>query len=277
MEVNAFTLLSSDRDGADRLIERSMEKITQALQQIGLGGFQLGSRSADALSALNKAHQLDQQVRDAIAGNDLTTASQLLIDATTEKARAELFLEGHNPKSAPLPDGLGGYDFDDPDFSDGFVSGDVDGWATGNPIVRRPPNNTFPTDDTFPTNDTPDPNNPFGGTCNPDPTTGCLDNNRFEVFAPYSDGVGSGQGRVESTSDDTVILSFPFNDGELTVKVLNRCDLNNHFWVFYGATTNVEYTLRVTDTRTNQTRSYDNPLGGPSPAVTDTQAFATCP
>jgi len=39
----------------------------------------------------------------------------------------------------------------------------------------------------------------------------------------------------------------------------------------------VEYTLTVTDTRTGQTARYENPLGRSAPAVTDTQAFASCP
>jgi hypothetical protein len=51
----------------------------------------------------------------------------------------------------------------------------------------------------------------------------------------------------------------------------------NNFWVFAAATTDVEFTLTVTDTQTNQTRSYFNPLGIPAQAITDTQAVATCP
>ena len=54
-------------------------------------------------------------------------------------------------------------------------------------------------------------------------------------------------------------------------------DVNGHFWVFAAATTNVEYTLRVTDTRTGAERRYPNPLGRAAPALTDTSALATCP
>ncbi len=42
-----------------------------------------------------------------------------------------------------------------------------------------------------------------------------------------------------------------------------------------AATTDVEYTLSVTDTVTGVTREYFNPSGRASPAVIDT--FATCP
>lgn len=48
-------------------------------------------------------------------------------------------------------------------------------------------------------------------------------------------------------------------------------------WVLAAATTNVEYTLTVTDTQTDEERVYGNPLGVQSPAITDTSAFATCP
>ena len=43
-----------------------------------------------------------------------------------------------------------------------------------------------------------------------------------------------------------------------------------------AATTDVEYTLRVTDTLTQTVKEYYNELGVASPAITDTSAFATC-
>ncbi|MDP6377873.1 MAG: hypothetical protein QF921_13020 [Pseudomonadales bacterium] len=49
------------------------------------------------------------------------------------------------------------------------------------------------------------------------------------------------------------------------------------FWVFYAATTNVEYELTVTDTGSDRSRSYINPFGTPFESVTDTQVFATSP
>ena len=42
-----------------------------------------------------------------------------------------------------------------------------------------------------------------------------------------------------------------------------------------AATTDVEYTLRVTDTETGVFREYFNPLGNASPALVD--FFETCP
>ena len=63
----------------------------------------------------------------------------------------------------------------------------------------------------------------------------------------------------------------------MLVKVLNGCALNNRYWVFAAATTDVGYTLRVTDTETGRIKTYTNQVGQAAPAITDTDAFATCP
>ena len=44
------------------------------------------------------------------------------------------------------------------------------------------------------------------------------------------------------------------------VKVLDGSGVNGHFWVFYGALSDVEYTITVTDTATGSQRTYHNPL-----------------
>jgi hypothetical protein len=67
------------------------------------------------------------------------------------------------------------------------------------------------------------------------------------------------------------------NNWESLVKVVNACSLNNRFWVFNSATTNVDFVLTVTDTQRGQARTYSNPLGRPAQPIQDTSAFATCP
>jgi hypothetical protein len=52
---------------------------------------------------------------------------------------------------------------------------------------------------------------------------------------------------------------------------------NNAWWVYAAATTDVEYTMTVTDTLHDETKTYTNALGNASPAITDSAAFATCP
>ncbi len=108
----------------------------------------------------------------------------------------------------------------------------------------------------------------------------CLNNDRFRVEVSASEGSTQTNGMPEPIDDLSGLFFFPQlgNDNfELLINVLNGCRFNNHFWVFAAATTDVEYRLTVTDTISGQSRVYDNPLGQPADAVTDTAAFATCP
>src|SRR5579864_4857119 len=115
--------------------------------------------------------------------------------------------------------------------------------------------------------------------CVPSNTTLCLEKGRFEVEISWQDAQGKtgvGQAVPYATDDSGIFWFFDSSNWELMVKVLDGCALNHHFWVFSAATTNVAYTLRVTDTRTGQIRTYSNPQGRSAPAVTDTSAFGTC-
>ncbi len=116
--------------------------------------------------------------------------------------------------------------------------------------------------------------------CLPGNTAYCLSDGRFKAEVAWTDFAGnSGSARtLDFDSDDSGVFYF-FNPGnkEVTVKVLNGCAFNDHYWVFASAATNVEYAITVTDTRTGNVRTYENELGKIAPAVTDTTAFATCP
>jgi predicted esterase len=116
--------------------------------------------------------------------------------------------------------------------------------------------------------------------CEPSDTVMCLNQDRFQlevVWRDFRDDSGSGR-VVEHGSDDSGLFWF-FNqtNWEMLVKVLDGCDSNQHYWVFAAATTNVQYTLTVTDLHSGETRSYFNALGVSSPAITDSTAFQTCP
>lgn len=108
----------------------------------------------------------------------------------------------------------------------------------------------------------------------------CLNSNRFKVEVRWRDfrnQTGTGRSVAGGTSSDSALLWF--FDGanwEMLVKVLDGCPLNGRRWVFAAATTNVEYTLRVTDTVTGAVKEYFNPLGRSSPAIVDTSAFGPC-
>ena len=61
------------------------------------------------------------------------------------------------------------------------------------------------------------------------------------------------------------------------LKIVDGCSLNNRYWVFLAALTNVEFhitVLRHLDRRREALRQHARRLGA---AITDTSAFQTCP
>jgi ELWxxDGT repeat protein len=110
--------------------------------------------------------------------------------------------------------------------------------------------------------------------CEPAPGRLCLHDGRFAVDVHWKDFQGNtGGGTAVTLTNDTGAFWF-FNAAnlELIVKVLDGTLANGHFWLFYGALSNVEYTLTVTDTQTGTTRTYTNPSGRFA-SVADTSAF----
>jgi hypothetical protein len=100
------------------------------------------------------------------------------------------------------------------------------------------------------------------GSCAPGPQNLCLLASRFEVTAHWSLPAGSGVGTPVTESDQTGAFWFfdPTNI-ELLVKVIDGRSLTGHFWVFYGALSNVEYWVTVTDTVTGASKTYHNSPG----------------
>ncbi len=118
------------------------------------------------------------------------------------------------------------------------------------------------------------------GPCLEGGTVLCVNNERFKLEVNWRNAAGTGAGTgvpVPSAPDSGLFYFFGASNIEMLVKVINACPLNNRYWVFFAATTNVEFTLTVTDTQTGRTRFYFNPLDRPAPPVQDTAAFATCP
>jgi hypothetical protein len=110
--------------------------------------------------------------------------------------------------------------------------------------------------------------------CSPDGTTLCLNGGRFKVTAEWTDfGGQTGVGRTVELSDDTGSFWFFDQDNyELVVKALDGRAVNDHFWLFYGSLTNVEFTLTVRDTLTGEVKTYMNP-SGTFASTGDTEAF----
>ena len=117
--------------------------------------------------------------------------------------------------------------------------------------------------------------------CVPDDTTLCLgEGGRFQAEVTFRTSTGQeGVGTVESIGkrDSGLFYFFDPENIEMLVKVLPACPINQRYWVFFAATTDVEFVLTVTDTEADVQQQYTNPLGQPANAVTDTNAFPTCP
>ncbi len=111
--------------------------------------------------------------------------------------------------------------------------------------------------------------------CASDATSLCLNGGRFRARVDWrvpAQGT-SGVGRAVPLTSDTGYFWF-FSNGnvELVIKAVDGRGFNGKFWVFYGALSNVEYTITVTDTQTGQLRTYQNPFGSLA-SVADTAAF----
>ena len=101
------------------------------------------------------------------------------------------------------------------------------------------------------------------GPCVASSTVLCLNQGRFRLETHWEFPNGQmGLGQAVPQTDDTG--AFFWNNPEnieMIVKVLDGRHNNGFFWVFYGALSDVEYTLVVTDTETGQCREYLNSPG----------------
>ncbi len=90
-----------------------------------------------------------------------------------------------------------------------------------------------------------------------------LNNNRFTVEVDWHTLTGdTGKGfAVPLTSDSGDFWFFEDTNVELQVKMLDKREVNGHFWFFWGAMTDVEYTITVTDTETDEVKQYHGTQG----------------
>ena len=97
--------------------------------------------------------------------------------------------------------------------------------------------------------------------CVPSATALCITDGRFRIESLWRDFTGhSGVGHAVPLASDTG--SFWFFDPEnleLFVKEIDGTDYNSAFWTFYGALSNVEFTVLATDTATGAQHGYFNP------------------
>jgi hypothetical protein len=98
----------------------------------------------------------------------------------------------------------------------------------------------------------------------PGAETLCLLGGRFRVEVTWHDqhNGGDGVGHAVAGTDKSGYFWF-FNQAnvELVVKALDARPVNGRFWIFYGALSDVEYTITVTDTEAGGTKTYVNQPG----------------
>jgi plastocyanin len=119
------------------------------------------------------------------------------------------------------------------------------------------------------------------GPCVADANTLCLNNNRFKVQVTWHTVAGNtGQGfavPLPAAPESGLFYFFSATNIEMLIKALNACvDPFNSYWVYFAATTNVEFAVVVTDTQTGKTKPYYNPLNQAAQPVQDGNAFP-CP
>ncbi len=112
------------------------------------------------------------------------------------------------------------------------------------------------------------------GPCSASATVLCLNQGRFRLEATWENfSGGGGTGYALPQTDDTGAFFWVDPENiELVIKVLDGRSINDHFWVFYGALSNLEFSLVVTDTETGVCKEYINPRGTFA-SIGDTEAF----
>ena len=117
------------------------------------------------------------------------------------------------------------------------------------------------------------------GTCAPGSNNLCLAGGHFDVRITWVDAAANPFYSAQQPGTPVPLVSntgafwfFSPDNLELVIKVLDGRAINGHWWVFYGALSNVEYTITVTDTQTGAVKTYFNPQGQLA-SVADTEAF----
>jgi ELWxxDGT repeat protein len=104
----------------------------------------------------------------------------------------------------------------------------------------------------------------------------CLQNGRFELSVTAQGQHLVEGSRVLASAESGVFSFFAPNNWELLVKVLDGCTINQRFWVYSAAATDVPFTLKVLDRATGEQREYSHPGFAPAAPALDSDAFATC-
>jgi choice-of-anchor B domain-containing protein len=99
------------------------------------------------------------------------------------------------------------------------------------------------------------------GSCKPGRNRLCLNHRRFQVELDWRNqyDLSSGRGIAIPISDATG--SFAYTDPRNVELLVKALDFGDRILVIWGALSNLEYTLRVTDTTSGAVETYTNPAG----------------
>jgi ELWxxDGT repeat protein len=114
------------------------------------------------------------------------------------------------------------------------------------------------------------------GRCAEDPASFCFGPGgryRAKVEWQTAGQTGPGMPVPDGSADSGLFTFFSPSNWELMVKLLDGCPINGKRWVYAAGTTDVGWTLTVTDSESPATRVYHNPLGTPSRTLADGAAF----
>jgi hypothetical protein len=116
----------------------------------------------------------------------------------------------------------------------------------------------------------------------------CLDDHpgdhRFQVTATFHTAEGGGFSgdaqafplRPRGASHGGLFWFFDFDNPEILVKIVNGCAVNDRFWAFVTAGTNVGFSVTISDTFLARTKTYSNPDLTAALPIQDTAALASC-
>lgn len=115
--------------------------------------------------------------------------------------------------------------------------------------------------------------------CTETDAVACLNDGRFQVEIDYRvAGQAPSPGQmVRITGDGAYAWFFSPANVEVFVKILDACVLTDSFWLFAAGLTDVEVTLRVTDTTNGHQQVYSKPLGEAFAPIIDFVEFGCSP
>lgn len=97
--------------------------------------------------------------------------------------------------------------------------------------------------------------------CRSGKNTACLLKNRFQVTGTWRNQYDGSSGELGATRVSDLTSAFYFGSPGNVELLVKMVDLGSRYVLFYGAMSNLEYSLTVTDTATGEQKTYNNPAG----------------